>query len=366
MTHSWFDHGRRISAARRLLGTAGIDALALSVGGDLLYLTGYEALLTERLTMLVLRTDGDGVLVVPRLEAPRVVPSPDLFGIRPWDETDDPLSMVVEQLDGLDVVAVGDQTWAVFLLEMQQALPGTRFTSAAPITQQLRMRKDAKEISLLRAAAAATDRVVERLAKTRFSGQTERQLAATVAEWALEEGHDTAGFAIVASGPNAASPHHSPSDRTIDRGDTVVVDFGGRIGGYCSDTTRTFVVGDPSTEVEAAYRVLEEAQRTGVEAVRPGVPAAEVDAVTREVIDEAGLGDLFIHRTGHGIGLEVHEHPYIVAGNGEALEPGMAFSVEPGIYAPERWGMRIEDIVAVTPDGVDRLNQSDRRLYVVG
>jgi Xaa-Pro aminopeptidase len=208
--------------------------------------------------------------------------------------------------------------------------------------------------------------VVERLAKTRFSGQTERQLAATVAEWALEEGHDTAGFAIVASGPNAASPHHSPSDRTIDRGDTVVVDFGGRIGGYCSDTTRTFVVGRPSTEVEAAYRVLEEAQRTGVEAVRPGVPAAEVDAVTREVIDEAGLGDLFIHRTGHGIGLEVHEHPYIVAGNGEALEPGMAFSVEPGIYAPERWGMRIEDIVAVTPDGVDRLNQSDRRLYVVG
>jgi Xaa-Pro aminopeptidase len=146
----------------------------------------------------------------------------------------------------------------------------------------------------------------------------------------------------------------------------VVVDFGGRIGGYCSDTTRTFVVGRPSTEVEAAYRVLEEAQRTGVEAVRPGVPAAEVDAVTREVIDEAGLGDLFIHRTGHGIGLEVHEHPYIVAGNEEVLEPGMAFSVEPGIYAPERWGMRIEDIVAVTPDGVDRLNQSDRRLYVVG
>ncbi|HEX2369188.1 MAG TPA: Xaa-Pro peptidase family protein [Acidimicrobiia bacterium] len=366
MTHSSFDHGRRISAARRLLGAAGIDALALSVGGDLPYLTGYEALLTERLTMLVLRTDGDGVLVVPRLEAPRVVPLPDLFGIRPWDETDDPLSVVVEELDGLDVVAVGDQTWAVFLLGMQQALPGTRFTSAAPITRQLRMRKDANEISLLRAAAAATDRVVERLAKTRFSGQTERQLAATVAEWALEEGHDTTGFAIVASGPNAASPHHSPSDRPIERGDTVVVDFGGRIGGYCSDTTRTFVVGDPSTAVEAAYRVLDEAQRTGVETVRPGVQAGEVDAVTREVIDEAGLGDLFIHRTGHGIGLEVHEHPYIVAGNDTALEPGMAFSVEPGIYAPESWGMRIEDIVAVTSDGVDRLNQSDRRLYVVG
>ena len=179
------------------------------------------------------------------------------------------------------MVAVGDQTWAVFLIGLQDAFPGTRFIPAAPITRVLRMRKDAEEISLLRAAAAATDRVVDRLAATRFSGRTERQLAVTVAEWALEEGHDAAGLAIVGSGPNAASPHHSPSDRTIERGDTVVVDFGGRIGGYCSDTTRTFVVGEPSTEVEDAYRVLEEAQRTGVEAVRPGVPAAEIDAATR-------------------------------------------------------------------------------------
>ena len=282
-----------------------------------------------------------------------------------WDETEDPVSMVVEQLAGTEVVAVGDQTWAVFLIGLQDAFPGTRFIPAAPITRALRMRKDAEEISLLRAAAAATDRVVDRLAATRFSGKTERQLAATVAEWALEEGHDVAGLAIVGSGPNAASPHHSPSDRTIERGDTVVVDFGGRIGGYCSDTTRTFVVGEPSTEVEDAYRVLEEAQRTGVEAVRPGVPAAEIDAATRAVIDRAGMGDLFVHRTGHGIGLEVHEHPYIVSGNDMALEPGMAFSVEPGLYADGRWGMRIEDIVTVTPNGVERLNQSDRRLYVV-
>jgi Xaa-Pro aminopeptidase len=359
------DYTARTRRVRSILSDEGIDALLLSVGADLPYFTGYEALLTERLTMLVLPAEGDASLVVPRLEAPRVAASPDLFQIRAWEETEDPLSLVVQALDGTEVVAVGDQTWSVFLLGLQEALPSTRFTSAAPITQQLRLRKGADEISLLRAAAAATDRVVERLAATMFAGRTERQLAATVAEWALEEGHDTAGFAIVASGPNAASPHHEPTGRIIERGDTVVVDFGGRIGGYCSDTTRTFVVGEPSAEVADAYRVLEEAQRTGVEAVRPGVAASEVDAVTRAIIDRAGLGDLFIHRTGHGIGLEVHEHPYIVAGNELRLEPGMAFSVEPGLYAPGRWGMRIEDIVAVTPDGVERLNQSDRRLYVV-
>ncbi len=360
------DYASRTKRIRSLLAEAGIDALVASVGADLPYLTGYEALLTERLTMLVLPVDGEAVLVVPRLEAPRVAPQPEVFGIRSWDETDQPISIVVDELDGKGVVAVGDQTWAVFLIGLQDALPDTRFTSAAPITQQLRIRKDAEEVGLLRAAAAATDRVVERLAATKFSGRTERQLAATVAEWAVEEGHDTVGFAIVASGPNAASPHHAPTDRTIDRGDTVVVDFGGRIGGYCSDTTRTFVVGDPPAEVEAAYRVLEESQRTGVEAVKPEVHAAEIDAVTRGVIDRAGMGDLFIHRTGHGIGLEVHEDPYIVAGNDLPLEPGMTFSVEPGLYAPGRWGMRIEDIVAVTSDGVERLNRSDRRLYVVG
>ncbi len=181
----------------------------------------------------------------------------------------------------------------------------------------------------------------------------------------MEEGHDVAAFAIVASGPNAASPHHEPTDRVLERGDTVVADFGGSIGGYFSDTTRTFSVGEPSAEVSAAHDALQRAQQAGLEAVRPGVTAEEIDGATRRVLADAGFAEWFIHRTGHGIGLEVHEEPYLVAGNPQPLQPGMVFSVEPGIYVPGRFGMRIEDIVVVTTAGGRRLNESPHLLRVV-
>jgi Xaa-Pro aminopeptidase len=244
-------------------------------------------------------------------------------------------------------------------------MPGTVFVSARPFSEALRVVKSPDEIEHLRAAGAAVDRVVDRLAAMRFTGRCEQELATAVARMTVDEGSDAATFQIVASGPNSASPHHESGPRPIEQGDSVVVDFGGKVGGYCSDTTRTFHVGEPSAEYREVYSVVRAAQQAGVEAARPGVPAEDVDAAARKVIADAGYGAYFIHRLGHGIGLDVHEDPYLVAGNASPLEPGMTFSVEPGIYLPGRFGIRIEDIVACTPDGAERLNRSDHELRVV-
>lgn len=359
-----FDYATRIERARSLMAARGIDALLLSVGADLPYFTGYEAMPLERLTMLVVGREAEPTLVVPALEAPRVQDR-EAFGVRPWGETEDPVAIVAGLTQPAARVAIGDTTWSTFLLGLQEAMPGATFEAASSLTRELRMRKEPAEIEYLRAAAEATDRVVVHLESVRFSGRTEAEVAVDVRRMTVEEGHDVSTFHIVASGPNAASPHHEPGERVIEKGDTIVVDFGGRWRGYCSDTTRTFVVGDPAAEVAAAYEVLETAQAAARAAVRPGVTADSVDAAARSVISDAAYGDRFIHRTGHGIGLEAHEHPYLVEGNDLLLEEGMTFSIEPGIYTPGEWGMRLEDIVACGPDGVDELNRSERHLRVV-
>jgi Xaa-Pro dipeptidase len=251
------------------------------------------------------------------------------------------------------------------LLQLQALLPDVAFEDASTLTSELRMRKEPDEIRYLREAAEATDRVVERLESTPFSGRSEADLAAEVRMMTVEEGHDVATFDIVGSGPNAASPHHEPTDRIMENGDTVVVDFGGRHWGYCSDTTRTFSIGTPRPEVAEAYEVLQASQAAGRAAVAPGVTAASIDVAARKVIDAAGYGEFFFHRTGHGIGLEAHEHPYLVEGNELLLEAGMAFSIEPGIYRSGEWGMRLEDIVVCGDTAVDELNRSERHLRVV-
>jgi Xaa-Pro aminopeptidase len=360
-----FDYRARLDRARRLMSERSIDALLVSVGADLPYFSGYEAMPLERLTMLVVPLGSAATLVVPRLEAPRVEPRGDAFTVRPWDETEDPVAIVAHLVGEASSVSIGDPTWSVFLLGLQRALPGAAFVSATSVTSELRMRKEPAEIEWLRAAAEATDRVVARLDDLRFTGRSERELSRMVGEMTIEEGHDLASFGIVAAGPNAASPHHEAGDRVIEPEETVVVDFGGRLQGYCSDTTRTFHTGEPPSDVAEAFAVLEAAQTAARASVRPGVTAASVDAAARTVIAAAGLGDRFFHRTGHGIGLEVHEHPYLVEGNDLPLEPGMVFSIEPGIYTAGRWGMRIEDIVACGPAGVDELNRSPRRLHLV-
>lgn len=344
-----------------------VDTLLLSVGADLPYLTGYEAMPLERLTMLVLPLEGAATLVVPELEAPRVEPQPEVFEIRTWSETEDPIAIVAALVGNrADNIAVGDHTWARFVLRLQDALPSGRFRPASDVTGPLRAVKDAAEIEALRAAALAVDAVGLEMRERPFGGRTELDVHREFADRILEHGHQRVNFAIVGSGPNGASPHHEASDRVIGDGDVVVCDFGGTMNGYCSDTTRMFVVGEPTAEVRDVYALLVDAQEQGVRAATVGTSCEAVDATARRVIEAGGLGDRFIHRTGHGIGLEAHEDPYLVSGNAEPLEPGHAFSIEPGIYLPGRFGMRLEDIVVATPSGPDRLNTGPRDLAIVG
>jgi Xaa-Pro aminopeptidase len=355
----------RLAAAQKLMRAEGIDALCLSVGSDLPYLTGYKAMSLERLTMFVLPAQGDGTIVLPGLEAPRVDSKGLPFSVHGWGETEDPIRIVDDLLgQGCDLL-IGDETWSRFLVDLQDVNEGRSFTKASDLMSQLRMVKSPAEVASLRAAAASVDDVVGQLEHVQFSGRTERDIATEIVERTTEAGHETMEFWIVASGPNGASPHHEPGDRIIQEGDAVVVDFGGHQDGYASDTTRMFVVGEAPYGFDDAFDVLLRAQVAAVDSVKPGVTAESVDAVAREIITDAGYGDLFVHRTGHGIGMDTHEHPYIVEGNTQVLEPGMAFSVEPGIYNAGEWGMRIEDAVTVTDDGVERLNRTDRAYRVV-
>ena len=346
----------------------GVDALLLSTGADLPYLTGYEAMPLERLTMLVvLAGDGtDAVLVVPRLEAPRVHEHPDAFTVLPWDETDDPVAMVARLVHGCRTAAIGDQTWARFVLALQDAAPALRLGRATDVVGPLRVVKEPAEIDALRAAARAVDAIAIAMRDRDFAGRRELDVHRELVERMLDAGHQRANFAIVAAGGNAASPHHDPTTRAIAPGDIVLCDFGGTMDGYCSDITRMFSVGEPTPEVRDAYAVLVEAQEAGVRAATVGTPCAAVDAAARDVITAAGYGDRFVHRTGHGIGAEAHEDPYMVAGNTVPLAPGHAFSVEPGIYLPGRFGLRLEDIVVATVDGPERLNHAPRDLAIVG
>jgi Xaa-Pro aminopeptidase len=358
----------RLAQARSAIGAAGIDALLVTPGADLRYLTGYDAVPLERLTCLVVRAAGDPVLVVPTLERPAAEASPARsLEIRDWGETDDPVALVAALVRGARRVAVDDHMWAEKVLRFRAAMPEVDQVLAGGVLGSLRMRKSPAEVAALRDAASAIDRVHARMGEWLRAGRTEADVAADVTTAILSEGHARVDFVIVASGPNGASPHHEVGDRVVRPGDPVVVDIGGTsAAGYCSDSTRTYAVGEPPPrEFLDSYDVLLAAQQAAVEHVRPGVTAASVDAAARSVIEAAGLGDLFVHRTGHGIGMETHEQPYVVAGNDLDLEPGMAFSVEPGVYHPGRFGARIEDIVVVTADGAERLNLRPRELVVL-
>ncbi|MEO6712917.1 MAG: Xaa-Pro peptidase family protein [Mycobacteriales bacterium] len=364
----------RLDRAASAADASGLDALLITPGADLRYLTGYHALPLERLTCLVLPARGPAALVVPRLELPRAQESAaGSLGMQivGWDETEDPYEICASLLrmavDGEPVaIGVADRMWAVQALRLRDALPAADQRAAGGVLRELRMRKTKDEVEALRAAGAAIDRVHARIGEWLRPGRAEAEVGRDIAAAIVEEGHVQVNFVIVGSGPNGASPHHDTGPRVIERGDAVVVDIGGATAeGYCSDETRTYVVGDAPEGFADYYEVLRQAQQAACEAVRPGVTCASIDAVAREVITAAGYGEYFIHRTGHGIGLEEHEEPYIVAGNEELLEPGMAFSIEPGIYLPGRHGARIEDIVVCTETGHDNLNLVTRELIVI-
>ena len=362
----------RLDRARGLMAEQGVDLLLLSVGADLPYFCGYEAMPLERLTMLVVPRDGAATLVVPRMEAPRVTERPEVFAMRPWVETEDPVAIVAALAGDVDVAAVGDHMWARFLVELMGAMPSTGWRRASEVTAPIRSVKTADEIERLRAAGAAVDRIAGRLQRGEIElvGQTEAEVSAELGRQIVDEGHDRMNFAIVAAGANAASPHHEAGGHVISSDEVVLCDFGGTMVGadgvgYCSDITRCVYTGEPPAEFSDLYDVLFEAQAAAVAAVAVGTPAQDVDRAARSIIAAAGYGEYFVHRTGHGIGTEAHEDPYIVEGNREPLAAGHAFSVEPGIYVSGRWGARLEDIVVASPDGADSLNRADHRLAVV-
>ncbi|HVL06758.1 MAG TPA: Xaa-Pro peptidase family protein [Acidimicrobiales bacterium] len=368
MAHTPAALAARMQAVRSRMETLGVDTLMLSTGADLPWLTGYTAMPLERLTMLILPSEGDAVLVVPRLEAARVEPHPELFSIRPWGETQDPIEMVTGVVGrSRRKLGIGDRTWATFLLALQRDLPRSTWMKASTVVGPLRAVKDDEEVAALRKAAAAADRVATELVSGRIPlvGRTEADVSRELGERLVQEGHDSVNFAIVGSGPNSASPHHDPGPRVIQAGEAVVCDFGGTLDGYCSDITRTVFTGDPPEEFLDLYAVVAGAQAAAVDAARVGTRCQDVDGVARDLITDAGFGPRFIHRTGHGIGLEEHEDPYLVSGNREPLVAGHAFSVEPGIYLEDRWGARIEDIVVATDAGPDPLNRADHALAVV-
>ena len=356
----------RMERATAQVAEAELAGLLVTPGSDLAYLTGYGPLPLERMTLLVLVPGRAPVLLVPELERPAalMVPGAAALEVLGWAEGEDPYEAAARLLPA-GRLAISDQAWASHVLGLQKATEDGSFTTAGDALPLLRAVKDPDELAALRAVGSAADAAFAGIAAVRFEGRREIEVAADLADALRAHGHETVDFTIVGSGPNGASPHHEAGERVIVAGDAVVLDFGGRMGGYCSDITRTVAVGEPGKEIRRVHEVVRQAQQAGVDAVRPGVPCEEVDAATRTVIEEAGYGERFIHRTGHGIGLDVHEPPYIVAGNGAPLQVGMTFSVEPGIYLPERFGVRIEDIVAVTPDGVERFNEAPRDLTVV-
>ena len=349
-----------------------IDVLLLSIGADLPWLTGYEAMPLERPTVLVFAADADPTLVVPRLETPRVAIDEKLFLVHPYGETDDAVGIVADLVGERRRVAFSDRAWAGLLLQLQGAMTDAAFFEASRVTGPLRAVKDPHEQEAIAEAGAAADRVAEALlgGEIALIGRGESDVSREIGARLLAEGHRSVNFAIVGSGPNSASPHHEAGARVIRAGDVVVCDFGGAYTfdgdvGYCSDTTRTVAVGEPGSEFRELYAVLEIAQSAALAAVEPGVTAEELDRVPRALIEDAGFAKGFIHRTGHGIGIEGHEEPYIVEGNRDVVVAGNAFSIEPGIYLEGRFGARIEDIVVVTEDGSRPCNASDRALIVL-
>jgi Xaa-Pro aminopeptidase len=356
--------GRALEAAQ----AAGLAGLLVSPGPDLAYLTAYRPPPLERLTLLVLTPSIDPTLVVPTLERPlaeRVAGALGLLTVRDWrDSTDDPYAMVAGML-GPGRYAVTDRTWASHLLALERVAPDRSFVAASEVVPLLRAVKDADEIERLRLVANAADAAFADVISLPFAGRAETEVAADLDRLLRDHGHERVDFIIVGSGPNAASGHHEPGERRIEPGDAVVLDFGGMRDDYCSDITRTVFVGEPTDEEREVYAIVRAAQQAAFEAVRPGVAAQDIDRAARAVITEAGYGERFVHRTGHGIGLEVHEPPYIVEGNATPLEPGMTFSDEPGIYLEGRFGVRIEDQVAVTAEGAERLNDATRELTIV-
>jgi len=362
------DYAARMARAVDQALAVGLDGLVVAPGPDLVWLTGYQpTAITERLTMLVLAPGAPPTLLVPTLERPDAEAADGTGGLAivDWTDGSDPYQAARSLLQADGCFGISDSTWAMHLLGLQATLPESRYRALSQRLPMLRAVKDTNELARLGAAGAAADATYSEIVRLRFTGRRETEVAADLARLLREFGHEQVDFTVVGSGPNGANPHHEAGERTIEPGDTIVLDFGGLMYGYGSDTSRTVNVGEPSSEVRKVHDIVRAAQQAAFEAVRPGVPCQEIDRVARAVISGAGYGEQFIHRTGHGIGVTTHEPPYVVEGEEQPLQPGMCFSIEPGIYLGGRFGVRIEDIVTVTESAGRRLNNTDRELRLV-
>jgi D-alanyl-D-alanine dipeptidase len=361
------DFGARMERAARSARDAGLAGLLVTPGPDLLYLTGYEPMVTERLTMLVLMPDQEPALIVPTLERPvaEAAPGRSKVTLTDWSDGTDPYEAAAPMLDPKGRYALSDAAWAMHLIGLQGRLPDSGYVSMTEALPLLRAIKDADELARMTAAGEAADAAFYDIVQVQFAGRKESEIGSDLANALRAHGHSAVEFTVVGSGPNGANPHHELGERVIEEGDMVVLDFGGPLNGYLSDTTRTVHVGEPTDEEHEVHEIVVRAQQAGYEAVGPGVACQDIDRASRSVISDAGYGERFIHRTGHGIGLTSHEPPYMVEGETQPLEPGMCFSIEPGIYLPERFGVRIEDIVTVTEDGGRRLNSTPHEITIV-
>jgi Xaa-Pro aminopeptidase len=364
-------YAARLQRAQAALHAHGLDYLFVGPSADLFYLTGLDVHQGDRMVLLMVHQEGPAHLIMPRFEADAVQHLPPQIHLEPWDEQDDPAALV-KRLTGVPggadecTVAVGDKLLAGFLLRIQAALPRAAFTNALRVLPPLRLYKDEAEVAGLREAGARADAAYEAFRRLRYTGRTERQLAREISDTLRDHDLEVEWGPIVGSGPNGAHPHHGYSDRVIAAGDLIVLDFGGRYRGYQADCTRTVAAGRlPEDEARRVYELVRQGQEAAFQAARPGLTAAALDAVTRDLFTAAGYGQYFSHRLGHGIGLDNKEQPYIVAGNKQVLEPGMAFTIEPGLYLPGRFGVRIEDVVVLHAEGAERMNNTSRELIVV-
>lgn len=365
MTGSVSDrYGRRLDKAQEALRDHAIDALLIGPSADLRYLTGIHAHSSERMNLLVLPASGDPTMIVPGLEAPLIDDASGRVTLRTWGDGDEPAGLVAETLTEVASAAVGNRLWSAFLLRLQKVAPSVKWSEANDVIRTLRMIKDEDEIANLEKAAHLTDVAWETFTRSgSISGLTERQALARLMEISGDQGL-SAPYGIIGSGPNSASPHHSGDDRVIQDGDALVFDWGGKINDYLSDVTRSAHVGEPGEEYRTVYDTVNRANQAAFEAMKPGVPLQEIDRAARGVITEAGYGEYFTHRLGHGLGLEIHEEPYLTEGNKLPLAPGMVVSDEPGIYLEGRFGVRIEDAVVGTEHGARRLNVSSHDLVI--
>jgi Xaa-Pro aminopeptidase len=367
-------HERRTRACRERLRALDAAAVICSPGANLQYLTGVDETPSERHFLCVVPAGGDPVFLVPELSGTQVDEATWVDDVRVWRDGDEPRAALDEVLADCDLGAgrvLLDETMpARFVLDVQRLLGDRAFGLATEALGPLRARKDEAELDALRRAGAVADRVMRSLREDAAAlvGRSEAALAREVEHRLADAGGVGVSFEpIVAAGPNGAKPHHAHGDRVVREGDPVVFDFGTRVDGYPSDTTRTVVLaGDPPAEFETVHDVVREAGAAAIDAVEPGVEARAVDRAARDVIEAAGYGERFVHRTGHGVGLEIHEEPYIASDSETRLEPGMVFSVEPGVYLDGAFGVRIEDLVVVTDAGCERLNDSPRGWSVDG